>query len=110
MKQQCAQASELFHDAEPIVGTVSKFMAGKEKFSNGWEPMQTEFSLKKIIPKQFHCQHNKHLVHKLNIHKEMLWPTYKKPGYLSGKTIVNHGKDAISKAKKMYSLVDEAIN
>ena len=110
IKQQCIRGFELYHGSGAIVGTASKFMEGKEKFANIWVTEATEFGPVTVIPKEFHRRHKKLLIYKRNIHEEMIRCTYiSKPGYLSGRTIVNYGKALVKKAQKILSVVKDAI-
>ena len=64
----------------------------------------------RVIPGKYHRKFDTKLIAKDNITEDLLRRTYiNKPTHLSGRTIVNYAKEATREAKKMLSLVDEAV-
>lgn len=110
LHQQNDAAYKYFHGEGALVSQVEKFMGGAGNFGNLWSTESTDHGPLRVIPERLHRQHGKIYAAGKNIIGRNIEKAHmSKPARCSGRTIRNAAVATIREAKKMLSLVDEAV-
>lgn len=114
-KKQRAECYKIYHGAVgTIMGQAEQFMkAGSmlSVYSNMWVLERTKSGNRYVIPERLHQQYGKVLVGGDNITEDHIRRLYdnKPESRLNGKTIITQARDTIREAKKMDSLLKDAV-
>ena len=103
-------AGSYYHGTGAIVSQISKFLQGADKYGNIWVKEDTPDGPMTVMPEYLHRQVDKVLITGRNITPQSLENTSAtKAGRVSGRTIRTWAIACICEAKKMLTLVDEAV-
>jgi hypothetical protein len=110
-KKQISECYKTYHGAQGIMGQAEQFMKQMSVYANIWEVEHTKNGIRHVIPERLHQQYGKVLVAGDNITESLIRRLYenKPDSRLNGKTIISRARVAIQGAKKMDSLLKEAV-
>ena len=110
ISDQNDKAGSYYHGTGAIVSQISKFLQGADKYGNIWVKEDTPDGPMTVMPEYLHRQVDKVLITGQNITPQSLENTYAtNAGRVSGRTIRTWAIACICEAKKMLTLVDEAV-
>ena len=110
MARQNAAAEEYYHGKGALVSQLGQFMTGLGNFGNTWVTEDTEYGVLSVIPEFLHRQPSKIFASGKNVTSEMLSRSFlKQSSSMSGRTIRSNAVLCTRSAKKMLTLVDEAV-
>ena len=111
VKKQIEKAFNIYHGtADGLVSQITKFVEGKDCYKNLWETVDTQNGAVRAIPEWLHRQEGKVLVAGKNITEAYLNRSFKRTGpLLAGRSIRGYAAATARQAKKMLSLIDEAV-
>lgn len=111
VKKQIAECYKTYHGAQGVMGQAEQFMKQMSVYANVWEVEHTKNGSRNVIPERLHQQYGKVLVAGDNITESLIRLLYenKPDSRLNGKTIISRARIAIQGAKKMDSLLKEAV-
>lgn len=115
VKKQHAECYKIYHGAVgTVMGQAEQFMkAGSTQsvYSNMWVLEQTKSGNRYVVPEHLHQQYGKVMVCGDNITEDLIRRLYdnKPESRLNGKTIIARARLAMREAKKMDSLLKDAV-
>ena len=108
--RQNSAASKYYHGKGSLVSQIGQFITGSGNFGNIWATEDTEYGVLFVIPEFLHRQPSKIFSSGKNVTSEMLSRSFlKQSSCMSGSTIRSNAVLCTRLAKKMLTLVDEAI-
>lgn len=109
-KQQEKKGAEFYHGFGPVASQVQRFIQGKGIYSNLFdtEPTPSGNGQTLILREDLHHEPGKRMVVGSNLTLTQM-QTSRGNLLMSGRTIRNYAQETIKEAKKMLSLLDEAV-
>ena len=108
---QITEASKFYHGEGATVSQIQQFLNGAGRYANLWVVEDTPHGPARILPEKIHQQISKVFVAGENVTMQLLEGSTLKEGgaRISGRTIRNNAQACTKGAKKMLTLVDEAV-
>lgn len=101
---------KLFHGGGERVSQVECFLGGRGVFDNVFINEASPQGNVTVLPEILHCHPTKRIVKGENLTRFILSNTYpNKVGLLTGRTLRNHADDAAKGARKLMSIMPEAV-
>ena len=110
-QNQIPEAAKYYHGEGAIVSQIHQFIQGSGKYSNLWEMEDTIHGALRVMPEKIHQQISKVFAAGENVTTLLLEGSTLKEGgaRISGRTIRTNAQTCTKGAKKMLTLVDEAV-
>ena len=109
-KMQEKEAARYYHGDNSVVSQVEQFISGRGVYSEMWVTNSTVAGSARVIPESLHRQHRQVFFAKKNITADLIHRASMNNGIrVSGRTIRNNAQLVTKQAKKMLTLIDEAM-
>lgn len=110
-KNQESKASEYYHGRGAVASQLDLALEGKGKYANLFltEPSMDDGRNVLVVPEELHRQQDKRLAARSDNLQKTHLQTSRGNNLMSGRTIRNYAREGLSEARKMISLIDEAV-